>query len=249
MSSALAPLINANIEVMSTGSEVSLLLEESQRPQILRSIAETFCKTTTNREVFFDTNRLWCAKMPLLEHLSPGSKVIACVRDVPWVMDSLERLFRKNPFENTRMFASNNERSTVYSRVEALGQHNRLVGHAWTALKEAFYGEQGDKLLIIDYEVLTRAPEKTLRIIYDFVDEPWFEGHDYDNVDYDAPAFDEALGVAGLHSVRKKVSFEPRKTILPPDLFKKHENMDFWRDTAGSRANVVAVKKTVEPHN
>ncbi len=244
MSSALAPLINANLDIMSSGHEVSLLMAPEQRPEILRSVARTFCQTSTDREIFFDTNRSWCAKMPLISDLFPGAKVIACVRDVPWILDSLERLFRRNPYENTRLFGNDGERATVYSRMESLARHNRLVGYPWTALKEAFYGEQAGDLLVVDYEILAKSPEKTLRLIYKFIDEPWYEGHDFDNVEYDAPKFDEALGVDGLHRVRPKVAFKARKTILPPDLFHKFENMDFWKDTSGSAASVIVPTQT-----
>jgi sulfotransferase len=218
------------------------LLSAEQRPEILRCVAETFCRSTSDCEVFFDTNRLWSAKMPLLADLFPGAKVIACVRDVPWILDSLERLFRRDPYENTRLFGNDGERATVYSRMECLARHNRLVGYPWTALKEAFYGEQSAELLVVDYEILAKAPEKTLRLIYQFINEPWYEGHDFENVDYDAPKFDEALGVSGLHRVRPRVTFEARKTILPPDLFQKFENMDFWKDSSGSAASVITVK-------
>jgi len=246
MSSALAPLVSANLDIMSSGTEVSLLMKESQRPPILRSVIETFCNTTTDREVFIDTNRLWCARMPLIADLFPDSRIIACVRDVPWIMDSIERLFRKNPYENTRLYGNDGERATVFSRTEALAHHSRLVGHSWAALKEAFYSEQASRLLIVDYEILARSPKKTLELIYQFLDEKWFDGHDFDNLDYDASKFDEALGISGLHKVRPKVSFEPRRTILPPDLFKKFENMDFWRNTAGSAANVITAKPNTE---
>jgi sulfotransferase len=118
-----------------------------------------------------------------------------------------------------------------------------LVGFPWSALKEAYYGEQSESLLIVDYELLARAPEKVLPLIYQFIDEPWYEGHDFNNVEYTASEFDEALGVKGLHTVRRKVSFEPRKTILPPDLFKKFEAMDFWNDLAASKANVITAHR------
>lgn len=244
MSSALAPLLGANLNVMSAGHEVSLLMEPHQRPEILRAVAEAFCRTTTDREVFFDTNRSWCAKMPLIADLFPSAKTIACVRDLPWILDSLERLFRRNPYENTRLFGTDDERASVYSRTDSLARHNRLVGYPWTALKEAFYGEQAGNLLVVDYEILAKSPEKALRLIYQFIDEPWYDGHDFDNVEYDAPKFDDALGVSGLHKVRPKVSFETRKTILPPDLFKKFEDMDFWRDSSGSAAHVIVAKAT-----
>jgi sulfotransferase len=242
MSSALGPLVAGNIDMMSAGSEVSLLLKEEQKPALLRSLFETYRQTVTDCPVLFDTNRIWSARLPLIRDLYPEAKVIACVRDVPWIMDSLERLYRRDPYENTRLFGDGRS-ATVYSRVETLAQHNRLVGYAWTALKEGFYSEQSSSLMVVEYDLLASTPEKTLRLIYEFLDEPYFSGHDFENVDYDAPEFDTALGVKGLHKVRPVVSLEPRKTILPPDLFKKYEGMDFWRDTTGSQASLIARKK------
>ncbi len=54
--------------------------------------------------VIFDTNRSWTAQLPALRKLFPAAKVICLVRDVAWVMDSLERQFRDNAFEHTRLF-------------------------------------------------------------------------------------------------------------------------------------------------
>ncbi len=242
MSSALAPLVSANLNMMSSGTEISLLLEEQQRPAILRAVIDTFCDTTTDRDVFFDTNRSWTGKMPLLADMFPQAKVIACVRDVSWIMDSIERMYRKDPYENTRLFGADGERATVFSRTEALAHHNRLVGSAWTSLKEAFYGEQSDRILIVDYEILAQAPGKTMKLIYQFLGEDWFAGHDFENINYDAPQFDEALGIKGLHKVQPKVEFRKRKTILPPDVFKKYQGMEFWRETAGTSASVITTK-------
>lgn len=245
MSSGLHALISANLGIMSTGSELSLLMEKAQRPTILRALFDAYYADKAGKEVIFDTNRAWCSRMPLLHELFPQAKVIACVRDVPWIMDSIERLIHRDPFENTRLFPDG-ARATVYSRVESLARHDRLVGFPWTALKEAFYGEHSDRLLVVDYELLARAPEKVMRLIYQFIDEPWYEGHDFDNVEYQADDFDEALGVTGLHTVRHKVGFEPRRTILPPDLFNKFREMDFWRDLAASKANVITVQPVGE---
>ena len=241
MTSALGSLISANIQIMSPGSETALLIKEDQRPLILKGLIDSYY-SSNNSDVIFDTNRSWCAKLPLLDELCNGSKVIASVRDMSWIMDSLERVVHKNPYQNTRLFSADMSRSTVYARVEAFAQQNSLVGFPYAALKEAFYGEYADNLLIVEYEFLARTPEKVLPLIYEFIGEPWFESHDYNNVQYDAPEFDEALGASGLHKVRPKVSFEPRNTILPPDLFNKFKDMDFWRDVTGSKAHVITAK-------
>ena len=78
-------------------------------------------------------------------------------------------------------------------------------------------------------------------LLYKFIGEPLFE-HDFNDVQYDAPAFDEQLGVPGLHRVKPKVEFTERRTIIPPDLFEKYSKMTFWTDPAGSAANVIAPK-------
>lgn len=242
MSSPVGTLVTANLQLMSPGSEAALLMEEAQKPRILRGLFDSFYRDV-GKEVVFDTNRMWSAKLPLLRELFPQSKVIACVRDVPWIMDSVERLIREHPFSNSRLF-SGDEARTVYSRVEALARPDRLVGFPWAALKEAFFGEQADALLVVDYDLLAQAPQKVLPLIYQFLDEPWYEGHDFDHVEFDAPDFDEALGLSGLHTVRPKVEFTPRRTVLPPDLFKKFQGMDFWRDVTGSTAHVIVAQPT-----
>lgn len=48
--------------------------------------------------------------------------------------------------------------------------------------------------------------------------------------------------VRGLHKVRPAASLQARETILPPDLFAQYSKLSFWKDTAGSRAKVLAVK-------
>ncbi len=65
--------------------------------------------------VIFDTNRLWCARLPTLVTLFPDAKFICTVRNVAWIMESLERLIRGSPFENTRLFGTTRASATPYS--------------------------------------------------------------------------------------------------------------------------------------
>ena len=244
MTSPVGALFTGALAQMSAGSEFGAVIGVEQRRAVLRGLFASFYEDQPDDGVIFDTNRQWCAKLPALLDLFPETKVIACVRNVAWIMDSIERLYRANPFENTRLFG-NMQRSTVYTRLEGLAQHDQLVGYAWSALREAFYGEQAGSLLVLDYEFLAQAPRKVLPLIYQFIGEPAFE-HDFDHVDYDAPEFDLPLGVAGLHRVRPKVEYQPRRTLIPPDLFEKYAQLSFWTDPAGSRAHVIAAKPTKE---
>ncbi|AVX86928.1 sulfotransferase family protein [Pseudomonas parakoreensis] len=241
MTSPVGALFSGVLEQCSAGSEFGAVIDTEMRRRLLRGLFDAYYADKADKPVVFDTNRQWSSRLPAISDLFPKAKVIACVRNVAWVMDSLERLYRANPYENTKLFGDAVERNTVYSRCETLAQRNRLVGFAWAALKEAYYGEHADSLLIVDYDLLTQAPERVLRLVYDFIGEPWFE-HDFEHLAYDAPAFDQALGVAGLHKVKPKVALQSRRTILPPDLFKQYADLSFWLDGSASAANVIRMK-------
>lgn len=241
MTSPVGALCSGILDQCSAGSEFGSVIGTDLRRRLLHGVFDSFYADRADKEVIFDTNRLWSARLPAVRDLFPQAKVIACVRNVAWVMDSIERLYRANPYENTKLFGDAVERNTVYSRCETLAQRNRLVGFAWAALKEAYYGEQADSLLIVDYDLLSQAPERVMRLVYAFIDEPWFE-HDFDNLTYDAPAFDQALGMSGLHKVKSRVALQSRRTVLPPDLFEQYASLSFWLDGSASAANVIRMK-------
>lgn len=235
-----ASFVGAILNQVGAGSEWARHATTEQRRKLLLGLFNSYYADIRN-EVIFDTNRIWSAKLPILLDLFPRARIIACVRNVAWVMDSIERLYRSTPYENTRLFSNDGERGTVYSRVETLAQRNRLVGLPWYALKEAFYSEQGHALLVIDYELLARRPAEVMPLVYQFLGEPTFE-HDFTRLEFDTPDYDEDLGLKGLHKVRSHVGFETRATLLPPDLFAQYDKMSFWLNAAGSRANVMTVK-------
>jgi sulfotransferase len=239
VTSPVASLFAGILGQVSVGSEWATQVDVDKRRALLRGLFDNFY-SDVSRPVVFDTNRTWTTKLPALLDLFPSCKVIACVRNVAWILDSIERLYRANPYENTRLFANDAERSTVYSRLETLASRNRLVGLAWSGLKEAFYSEQGHALLVLDYDILARRPREVMPLIYQFLGEPAFE-HDYERLIFDTPEYDEGLGLRGLHKVRPKVDFEQRQTILPPDLFQQYSMLSFWKDTKSSRANVIMI--------
>lgn len=245
MSSPVAGLISGALEQMGAGSESYAFFDEAKRKAICRGLIGAYY-ADNNRPVIFDTNRQWTARMHQLAQLVGEFKMICCVRNPAWVMDSFEVIHRKNPFDYSRMYSAST-RQTVYTRCEAMMSSGGAVGSAWTALKEAYYGEFSDRLLLVDYDLLTQHPERTLELIYSFIGEPAFE-HDFDNVEYSEGEFDQRIGVKGLHDVKKKVAFQHRRSILPPDLFAKYQDMDFWQDQTGTRAHIIAPKKAASPN-
>ena len=211
---------------MSKRNEAAVFIDEAQKRELLKGLFDNYYHAIHPNKLVFDTNRAWCSKLPTLAQLFPEAKVVCCVRHVPWIMDSLERVIRQNAFELSAIFGYE-PTNTVYMRVNRLAVNDGLVGFAMDALREAFWGEHADRLILVGYEALAKRPEPTLRLLYDFLDEPWFP-HDYDNVEYEADEFDLALGTPNLHRVRRKVEWIDRATVLPPELFDRFANDAFW---------------------
>jgi sulfotransferase len=239
MTGPVGSLVESMLRSMSMSNETAIFISDAQREAILHSIFAAFYGDVPKGDVVFDSNRLWCTKLPLLATLFPKARVICCVRDIPWIFDSIERLIRSNKFQPSGIF--NFEPSgNVYSRVEGLGGPTGLVGYAWNALHEAWCGEQSDRLLLVTYETLTSKPKETIAAIYDFIGEKPFE-HDFENIEFDASEFDRRIGTPGLHSVGRRVAAIERRTVLPANLVKKYENDAFWRDATRNPNNVKVV--------
>lgn len=240
ITSPVGSLFTAVQRQMSQENETAVFIDEEHRRAVLTAIFEAYYRRELRTQLVFDTNRLWCSKLPALATLFPPAKVICCVRHVPWILDSIERLVRRNPLEVSKIF-NFDPTGTVYSRVEGLGAGTGMVGFAWNALREAFYGDQSDRLLLVTYDTLTRRPDAALRAIYDFIGEPWF-GHDFEHIAFNAAEeFDARLGTPGLHTVGPRVQPNERETILPPDLFRRVEADSFWRDPAANTRGVRIV--------
>ncbi|MCB1288604.1 MAG: sulfotransferase [Mycobacterium sp.] len=242
MTSPLGSMYMALEKSMSRRNETAVFIDAEQRRNILTGLFTSYYAGVQADKVVFDTNRLWCAKLPAITQLFPHARVICCVRDVNWIMDSIERLVRRNAFEPSGMFGYESG-GTVFSRIGAVASSEGLVGYALDALKDGFFGEQAPAMILVEYDALVTDPTRALKLLYDFIGEPWFD-HDFDNVEYDADEFDLALGAPGLHSIRRKVEFIPRQSILPPELFHRFDGDMFWRDPAANPHNVAIIRRT-----
>ncbi|MAU50969.1 MAG: sulfotransferase family protein [Roseovarius sp.] len=239
ISSPVAPMCKSLLKIMGIKSEHATQFNDQQKSDLLRGVIENYYDFLPKDTIIFDTNRSWCAQMSLLHQLYESPKIICCVRNLAWVMDSFERLAQRNPFMSSRLFNDESESATVYSRTEALGRGNRVVGYSISALREAFYGQFSASLLLVEYELFACFPQKCLKLVYDFIEEDYFE-HDTDNVEYEDSEFDRQIGIPNMHMVKKKVEFRQRKSILPPDIFKKYDSMNFWRKPSESLAKIIS---------
>jgi sulfotransferase len=226
MSSPVGAMFSALQRSMSGRNEGAVFINDDQKREVLRGLFNSFYHAIHPKQLVFDTNRVWCAKLPTLVQLYPEAKVICCVRQLGWIIDSIERLIRSNAFDVSGIFGFE-PNLTVYTRAARVASSDGLVGFALDALREAYFGEEADRLILIDYEALTRQPKDAIAEIYKFIGEAPF-AHDFDNVEYSANEFDIRLGTPNLHTVKRKVEWTERRSILPPELFARFGNDAFW---------------------
>jgi sulfotransferase len=226
ISGPLARFTRAVIQESSTQGGYRFECPPEKRKRLINGLFENYYDDST-KEVAFNTNRGWGLLLPTVKDLYPNAKMIMCVRDVQWILDSFEVLYRKNPYTFTSMF-SPDENTNVYSRCETLLRTDRTLGFAYAAVKQSLASEFKSSIMVLDYPQLAGNPEATMKVIYKFIDEPFYQ-HDFNNVEATYDEFDEDVQLPGLHTVRKKVQFINRETVLPQDIIQRVRGMEIWK--------------------
>ncbi|MBO7789441.1 sulfotransferase [Burkholderia pseudomallei] len=244
ITSPLFSIATAMRQAMSTSSEHYQLMNERKRLKLYAGLFDSYYEDAykAGKTIVFDSNRSWLQLQALTSAVFPGARTIVCVRSPSWVIDSLEQLFLANAAVIPQYFNDAFEARSLYSRTDALMRPDRMVGASWSNLREAFYGPQSEQLLIVEYTALVADPEATLRTLYNFIGEPFFE-HKYSELRIesqdDIDRFDYAMGVPGLHRVGGEVRRRARATVLPPELYERLERMAFWREVNATNAKVL----------
>jgi sulfotransferase len=237
-----SPLHGACMSVLQTlgaGSEFSVFVSDDTRRRMLRGLFDAYYVAAPD-QVAFDSARLWSGKLPLIAALFPEARVICCVRDLRWVLDSAERIYRRNPLQSVALFEYN-PNTTVQVRLASMMEPTKgFVGAAWSALRDGWCGEQAALLIVLRYESLVTAPAVAVGRLYEALGEAPFTHH-FDRLAFSAPEYDARLGMLGLHDVSGPVRCEPRATVLPRELFDKHAGLDFWANAADNPRGVLVI--------
>jgi sulfotransferase len=226
ISSPLARFVRSIVTETHAGPGYQLQCDEQRRIKLIQGLVENYYYDT-NADVCFNTNRGWTLLVDLLAKTHPSSKVICCVRDINWILDSFEVLFRKNPFSMSKLY-SPNDATTVYTRCDSLMASGNTVRFAYDSLKEALTGNNTDKIFLIEYNQLVTSPDNIIKSLYNFIGEPYFE-HNFLELESNYDEFDLDVGIKGLHHIRKEVSLIKRAPIIPQDIWKKYEGLEGWR--------------------
>lgn len=226
ISSPVQTLVKSSIDVI-TGSENNLNIQEDRRKTLLHHIFDGYYHHV-DRPIVFDSNRGWTSSTSLLKELYPYTKIICCVRDIEWILDSFEKIVAKNCLY-TNTFADDESIQSVETRCMDMMDVKKsgMVIKPWHWLQEGL-AINPEMILLVDYKDLCQNPKSTMYGVYNFIGKKYFD-HDYDNVEYENEPFDRSINKTGLHTVKKKVEWSERRSILPKCVIEKYAGMNFWK--------------------
>lgn len=211
-----------------TAAGMEAVVPVEKRRELMLGLFKSFYQH--DREVCFNTNRGWSADTALLKNLFPDFRMIVCLREIPWILDSFEQLNNKNPHTIKPLY-HHQDLGNVYDRSHMLmGGMPNFAGYVAGPLanvKHSMFCAERSHLLYIEYDTLVKWPEASMRQIYQFLGEEPFN-HDFGNVEDSWDEFDQGARIEGLHTVRRKVEWRERRSILPDELWNQYGPLSFW---------------------
>ena len=234
--SSLHASVAALMHSMSVQTDSALFLTDGQRRRAISALFAAFYDEA-NHAVIFDSNRGWPALIGQIGDLFPRARILCCLRNPAWILDSIEVQVQRNMWQASRMFGTQ-VGGNVYTRVEQLA-NTHLLGPSLRIMRQAWFGNDAHRMVAVRYESLSERPRETVDAIYRLIGEEPFE-HDFESVSYDVPEYDRWLGMPGFHSVRPRVQPCTRTTILPPDIFSAYDEC-FWELPGQNPKGIVII--------
>lgn len=236
-----SPVVPTMIALEQSLANDELYLAYPKQPQaakIISSVLENWY-SDVDKPVIFDKNRSWVNRL----HYIPGyfgiePKVLYPVRDISEILTSFISMYRRNPYTGQgripfldEMLIKSNVPLSDDNRCEALCGPGGIVGASYNGLKQVFAEGKEKQVHIIEYDDLINSPEETMKKIYDFLGEEYFN-HNFENIENIHRENDQAVyGMADMHDVRSKlgkVSANPAD-VLSENILAKCAGSEFWR--------------------
>lgn len=265
-SSPVVPTMLA-IENSLSNDELFLAYPKTQQgARIIASVIDNYY-SDVSKPVIFDKNRSWVNRL----HYIPGyfgiqePKVLCPVRNIDEILASFIAMQRRNTYnsDNTKinfideMLIKSNIPLTDDNRCEFLASPMGILGQSYNGIKQALMEGKQKSLHFVEYDDLINNPVDTMRKIYEFLSEEYFE-HDFSNIENIHRERDaEVYGMPDMHDVRQSLGrrgIDPREYLSEATLA-KCKNAEFWRgiDQEGYDAEDFKpddeVKTTDEPAN
>lgn len=238
-----SPVVATMLSIENSLSNDELFLaypKPEQAAKMISSIIENYY-SDVDKNIIIDKNRSWVNRL----HYIPGyfgiePKVICPVRNMDEILASFISMHRRNPMASNgkinfmdEMLIKNNLPLTDENRCMILSNSQfGIIGQSYSAIKQAIMEGKSKLLHFVEYDDLLNEPDETMRKIYEFLGEEYYQ-HDFSKIENIHKEKDaEVYGLADMHDVREnlnKISANP-KEILPETVYEACQGTEFWRN-------------------
>ena len=240
MTGPVGSLVDAMLRNMSMSNETSIFITDAQRKALLQGIFAAYYADMPKDDVVFDTNRIWCARLPLLTELFPARQ-----GDLLRSRHSLDPGLHRaaDPQEQVSavghlQFRAGRHGVFARRRTGRPQRHGRLCLEcaARGLLRRADRLPAGADLRDADQPARNRRSRRSTTS-----SARRRSTHDFNNIEFDAEEFDRRLGTPGLHRSAARCNRPGATPCCRGDLVRKYENDAFWRDPARNPYNVKVI--------
>ena len=210
-----------------------------QAKNIISSIIDQFYDDV-EKPVVIDKNRAWTARVPYIQgYIGQQAKIICPVRDIDEILTSMIMMIRRNSYKEGQERINFIDEQLVKlniplsddNRCEYIAGPQGILGQSLNAIQEGFKQGFSDRIHFVEYKDLVNNPGETLKSLYEFLDEEYYE-HTFDDLENQNQEQDlKTYGLADMHQVHSKLeSTAPDPSeILSKNILNKCKGMDFWR--------------------
>jgi sulfotransferase len=190
---------------------------KAQDQELMKNGFKLFCKEgiegffngITDKPYILDKSRGWGIHYDFLNFFYDEPKIICMVRDLRGVFSSMEKNYRKNQhLDGGHVNHGQMKGTTTEKRVDNWG-NSQPVGLAIERLYQIFKEGNNKHILFVKYEDFCETPKTEMERIYSYLGQPYYDGHDFDNVEQITKEDDSVYGIYGDHIIRQKI--EPLK--------------------------------------
>ena len=163
----------------------------------------------TDKPYILDKSRDWGINYGLINLFQENPKIICMVRDLRSVYSSMEKNFRKNPHKENHIQKPDELIGTTLNKRIDIWGGGVPVGISVDRIEDMIQQGLDSKILFIRYEYLMDNPEEELRRFYEYIELPYYEGHNFETIEQVTHENDVIHGIYGDHKLRKEFKRKP----------------------------------------
>lgn len=203
--SGLCPLLIQTNHAWHNIPEIRASASALDRVSVLRSMFEGY-HANIEQQVVINKSRGWVTAVEMLTYIfETRPKILVTYRDLPSILSSCEKLFRRefaSP-KSTAQWGSNME--TIEGRLAFWTGSDQMVGGAYNRIRDCVMRGHRQCLHFVNFDELTSNPARVMQSVYDFLGLLPNSCHDFSNVAQTTYENDSEHGFVDLHTIRPDI--------------------------------------------